>query len=288
MGLFGKEINDRLLKRNQNALMLMVGETGSGKSVNLASILNDIDPSFSLENLENRIAKSPLEFMELTDKMKKGELLMWDEAGIGLSSSEWWEQANILINYLLQTFRHENIGAAFTAPMMKDVDSKTRSRFHYILEVKKIDYKTNIAEVKIHRRKHNQLSGKTFYPRLRKTYGNVTFILQYIEVPLMPEDVLERYESIAKPWKRNLKADIKEQLSVLGKRIGFTDQEIVDKIVSSDYAEMVTNSGHKGLKIDKDIVEFKYGIGGKRSIRIVKAAKRAIKEKKLAAPSVNK
>jgi KaiC/GvpD/RAD55 family RecA-like ATPase len=292
MGIFSEDISNRLNKRNQNALILMVGEPGSGKSVNSSSIAHDIDPTFDFDTLGLRIAKSPKEFLVATEAMKGGQMLVWDEAGVGLSSSEWWEQANVLVNYVLQTFRHENIGAIFTAPSMKDVDSKTRSRFHYILEVSKIDYRTKVATVRVHRRKQNQLTGKTFYPRLRRNYGNLTLILQELEVPLMPEEVLAKYESIAKPWKQNLKADIMAQLDEIGKAAGgLTDQEIVSKITGDDYADIARKSGKYGIKLDKDIVEFKYGIGAKRSVRIIKAAKRQLRDKveeKKSAKLVNK
>lgn len=274
MGIFTDDIRRRLNERNQNALILMVGEPGSGKSVNSGSICHDIDPTFDINSLPVRMAKSPKEFIDFTDQMKGGQMLMWDEAGVGLSASEWWEQANLLVNYVLQTFRHENIGTIFTAPQMKDVDSKTRSRFHYILEVTKIDYRSNIAKVKVRRRKHNQLLGKTYYPRLTKKYGNITLMLHEIEVPLMPPDVLAKYESIAKPWKRELKEDVKQQLAELGKGGGLTDQEIVNQIVSVDPSEFMSKKGKLPPRLDKDIIEFKFRIGARRSTRIVKAVMR--------------
>lgn len=271
MSLFENEIKVRVLKQNKNALILMAGDTGSGKSVSACAIANGIDPTFNFENLDDRIAKSAEEFLEKTSKMSAGQVIIWDEAGVGLSSAEWWERANILVNYVLQTFRHENIVVIFTAPTMKDLDAKARTRFHYYAQPIGIDYKEQIAKLKIRRWEHNPELGKTYSKRLTKKRGRIKFTLEYLEVPMIPSNVLEKYEGIMKPWKSNVKSDALNELRDVEKKVGLTDREIVDKIMASKLDKVSKNG-----KVNTSLIEYEYTIGNSRARRIAFAVKRRL------------
>lgn len=276
MTIFRDEIRSRILYQNKNALILMAGETGSGKSVSALAIAHDIDPSLNLENLEDRIAKSAEEFLVKTSAMSKGQAIIWDEAGIGLSSAEWWERANILVNYVLQTFRHENIVVIFTAPSMKDLDSKARTRFHYFAQPMGIDFKDQICKLKLRRWEHNPEMGKTYSKRLTKKHDKIKLTLEYLEIPIIPAEIMDKYESIMKPWKSNVKADALAELTDVKAKVGQTDREIVEQIVASDIGRVT-----KGNKIDLGLIEYEYGIGGRRATRIKKAVEREIGLKKI-------
>ena len=279
MSIFKDEIQSRLLYQNKNALVLTAGETGSGKSLTALAMAHDIDPSFCFENLDDRIAKSAEEFLLKTSKMSKGQVIIWDEAGIGLSSSEWWERANILVNYVLQTFRHENIAVIFTAPSMKDLDSKARTRFHYFVQPVGIDFKEQYAKVKIRRWEHNPELGKTYSKRLVKKVGKIKMVLEYLEVPLIPRNVLESYESIMKPWKSNVKDEALAELSDVKKSVGKTDKEIVAQAIGQDL-ERITTQLKKSRKVDTQLIAYEYNIGNMRATRIKKAIEREMKSKK--------
>jgi hypothetical protein len=47
--------------------------------------------------------------MEKIQEMKKGQAIMFDEAGIGMSAREWQRVQNRLIGYTAQLFRHKNL-----------------------------------------------------------------------------------------------------------------------------------------------------------------------------------
>lgn len=75
--------------RNQNFVMLFVGQIGTGKSYAAMSLGEQIDPGFDI----NRIVFSADEFVEALNKdesLVRGSVIMWDEAGVGMPPREWY------------------------------------------------------------------------------------------------------------------------------------------------------------------------------------------------------
>lgn len=274
MSIVGKKIRDRLLYQNKNALVLMAGETGSGKSLSAMALAHDIDPSFGVATMERRLAKSVDEFLDFTTTMHKGQVLVWDEAGIGLSSAEWWKRANILMNYVLQTFRHENICVIFTAPTMKDLDSKARTRFHFYAEPMSIDFQSQTAKLKFRRWQHNPEKGKTYSKRLIHKENNFKFVLGYVEIPMVPRAVYEKYESIMLPWKRNLKADIQEELAEMKEDAvkQASERDIIKSILDGGNMQQYVSQRKtsKKLFVDANLVSVEYGIGATKARRVAR------------------
>jgi predicted GIY-YIG superfamily endonuclease len=260
----------------------MSGETGSGKSLSALAIAHDIDPSFGVDNLERRLAKSVDEFLDFTTTMSKGQVLVWDEAGIGLSSAEWWKRANILMNYVLQTFRHENICVIFTAPTMKDLDSKARTRFHFYAEPVGINFREKFAKVKFRRWQHNSEKGKTYSKRLIHKEDNFKFYVTYIEVPLVPKAMVDKYESIMKPWKRNLKEDIRIELAEMKQDMtkNASERDIIKEILddTDSLKELVIKRKTSNrLWLDPALVSVKYGIGATKAKRVARYITKNVK-----------
>ena len=110
----------------------------SGKSYCALSMAKQLDKRFTMDN----VVFTPEELMNLveSDKLKKGSVIVWDEAGVGISHRSWQSQTNKLINYLLQTFRHRNFILIFTSPHLDFIDASTRKLFHAQFQTKEIDY----------------------------------------------------------------------------------------------------------------------------------------------------
>ena len=75
--------------RNQNYVMLFVGQTGTGKSYAAMSLAEHVDPNFNI----NRVVFTADEFIAILNQdktMVKGSVIMWDEAGVGMPAREWY------------------------------------------------------------------------------------------------------------------------------------------------------------------------------------------------------
>ena len=96
---FIHQINVRLHNRNQNWLAIICGEPGSGKSYAALSIAEKIGGNIT-------VVFSPKQFMEAVNSgdLKKGDTLIFDEAGVGLAARDWNSKLNKLLGSVLQTF----------------------------------------------------------------------------------------------------------------------------------------------------------------------------------------
>lgn len=102
------------IDKNKNLLVVCSGPTGSGKSWSMLSYADLLCQE--LYNKEFRIKDCCFRAKELMDRVNsddKPKVLIWDEAGIDLSNRQWQSVTNKVINYLLQTFRHQNIILSF-------------------------------------------------------------------------------------------------------------------------------------------------------------------------------
>lgn len=99
----------------------------SGKSFNSMSIGLDLDSNFDID----RVVFTPEEFIKVVKSgLPPGSVILWDEAGVGLSSREWYSLQNKMISYVLETFRRDNLILIMTTPNMSYIDKKVRTLFH--------------------------------------------------------------------------------------------------------------------------------------------------------------
>ena len=119
--------------KNQNYILLFVGQTGTGKSYSAMSLGEEIDPDFNIK----RIVFSAEEFIDILnndDTLVRGSVIMWDEAGVGMPAREWYSVSNKVISYIVQTFRVRGYILIMTTPSLSYIDSQIRSLFHGIGE----------------------------------------------------------------------------------------------------------------------------------------------------------
>lgn len=186
-------IRKRVLELDKNYLGIAVGQTGSGKSATTAQICGTVDPTFFDEC---RVVLTAGEFMEKIQEMKKGQAIMFDEAGIGMSAREWQRVQNRLIGYTAQLFRHKNLVVFFTVPSMGFIDVQLRHLMHGILATKAIDYEQKITIAKYYKIQHDPVFNSTRYTPFEYTAKDGC---AYALDPLCTEHPNEKF------WKMYLK-----------------------------------------------------------------------------------
>ncbi len=225
---FIKKIWYRLNYQNKNVLMIICGETGSSKSysaISLASLLTD----------NYYIVFNPLQFLELitSKKLKKGDVIIFDEAGVGMSSREWYSVQNKLLGSVLQTFRNLNIAVIFTTPNLSFIDIQARKLFHFYLETVNISYKEELAYLKVFEIQHNSRYDKTYFKHPKFRINNRFVTMSHIEVAKPTPKQCNDYEAIKLKYTEELNRKALESLKFSSK-------------------PKVTE---KGLSIDKNIVK---------------------------------
>jgi len=191
---------NRLMKKNQNWLGLVCGGTGTGKSFSSMVMAKLISPNkFSIDN----VVFSPLDFLKKIQNikgLKKGDILVFDEAGVGMSSREWYSIQNKLLGSVLQTFRNLNIGVIFTTPSISFIDSNARKLFHNYFETIRIDFEKKLVFLKVYDIQHNSRYDKTYYKHPRINVRNKIFEMPNLALPEIDEQLKKEYLSLVKEF----------------------------------------------------------------------------------------
>lgn len=185
------------IKKQKNFLCLISGEVGSGKSLSAISICLAIDPSFNID----RVVFTADELMQLINSgtlpKKKGLAILFDDAGVSLSSRRWMEKNNVLINFLIQTFRHQGFVLFFTCPHLQFLDSNVRKMFNGEFETAGIDRKKKLCILKpyhlIYRAWMREPRHK--YMRVYDKWQMGRTKLERWGIPMPPDAFIKQYEA---------------------------------------------------------------------------------------------
>jgi hypothetical protein len=236
-------IKKRVFRENKNYLGVICGETGSGKSYCAMKIGEMVDPNFSIE----RVAFTPEGFMKiLNSRLKKGSVVVFDEAGVGMPAREWRSIANKALGYIFQTFRHLNLAVLFTTPSFDFVDIQARKLFHSYMQTIRIDYSNEIVVMKYMNLQLNPRYGKIYikYPRISGRFGK-TVTMNRIFIGKPSKDLCRRYELKKIRYSERLRLDIEKSLGGIGG---------ISKIPGKMKQDLIADRLNKGMKV-KDIAK---------------------------------
>ena len=201
------------IDNNLNFLAVAEGSTGIGKSWSMLSVAYMIDPTFE----PRQIAFDFRRLMEILNsdwfKKKKTKVVLFDEVQISISNRKWQSLVNQLFNYLLSTFRHQNIILLFTSPYTDFLDLQARKLLHCIFECKGWNKKTRTSHL---RPKLQQYNGK-----YKKFYEHSLFVLKdgklfklvnwHVHAP--PKHLILPYEQSKVEFTSKLNQSILQQLT---------------------------------------------------------------------------
>jgi len=259
------DIRNRLYEQNRNWLCVVCGQTGLGKSLASVKIAKMINPDFN----SDFVAFTAKEFLDiLNSNPPKGSVIVFDEAGISISSREWYTITNKILNYVFQTFRYMNIAVIFTVPDFKFIDKQSRTLFHSYVELVDIDYKKSRSIVKWMIMQNNPKTGKIYFKYPRVEGKKIKRI--FIHKP--DKKLIKEYDKKQKKYKNRLRKELSKELDEIEDMKN--SPEKIDKAV----AEIIKNPDkflrkyNKREFIDKEIVMNTFKVSNVKAIRIKKLA----------------
>lgn len=199
------------IDQNKNAIIVINGETGSGKT-------------FAAMDLAQRIAKMTgakfsahnnvdFSFIGLKKKMMmsinkgKGTPFVFEEVGAisgGAASREWQSKANNFFFSFMQTGRHLNQIIIMTCPQFAYLDKGVRQMAHVQITMTGINHKTSISYGKPFILQTNAITGKMYFKYLRYKTAGIKSALGTMTFNLPPTATLEEYESMKNQFSENL------------------------------------------------------------------------------------
>lgn len=194
-------IRERILN-NKNIIIVVVGETGSGKTYHSLAIAlriaERLETNFTIENnvvfdFQNLVNK-----YKLDENKKPGTPFVFEEvgaAGGGASARQWQSKTNVLFNSMLQTDRHKNRVLIMTVPDYSFIDAASRKLVHLFIEMSAINFKAKQSISKVKFQQINKESGKIYrkYIRYYDAHNRRCKYKRHTE-NMIPKDILNAYE----------------------------------------------------------------------------------------------
>jgi len=196
----------RMINRNQNVLIAVTGGTGSGKSYGCLRIAElwyekhfgerypvELNTCFSIDQLMNRLSEKDPKTNKF--KLRKGELLIFEEAGANFGNLEFQHKISKMFSYVLQSFRSMNVGILFNLPVLSMMNKSARLLIHAHLITTGINYKDKISKFKPFFRQVNQQKGKVYEKYLRVRVGKFIRPVKRFRYRLPSPSTIRIYES---------------------------------------------------------------------------------------------
>lgn len=265
-------IHDRLHKRNQNFIAIMVGPTGSGKSLSSVALAEKLDPTFNID----RIVFEAEEFITLINEgnLKPGSFIVWDEAGAGIAAREAMTKKNIHSGKIAQTFRNRRFGLFLTVPSLSMVDSQFRSLAHYLFKPVRINRTTHKCLINVKQIQHNEQLKRNYFKKQDIKDGNHSCTVIGIDVPLPSRQLRRAYEAKKDAFQHQLYLKHINPIKKKTETKKFDLDAAVKKVIK-EKDRFVKQRGTKRF-VDKRLVESAFGVGRHRSFRIKRLAEEAL------------
>jgi len=164
-------------------------------------------------------------------ELRKGEILIFEEAGANLGSLDFQNKVCKMFTYVLQAFRSMNIAIFFNLPYLSMLNKQARTLIHVHFETAGIDHDNKVSKCKAFFRQVNQGSGKIYNKHIRvKVDGKVVPIKRF-SYGLPSKELIKAYESMKLKYVTELTTDFSDELD----KIEFDKQR---KMARDDLHEM--------------------------------------------------
>jgi hypothetical protein len=243
--IFLRWINSRFDK-NKNFIGVTTGPTGSGKSyLDLRKAEMQHKRRFNEEFPIENCCFSVAELMERVSsgKLRSGEVLILEEAGVNIGSGDWQNKVVKMFNYVLQSFRSMNIGMFLNLPVLSMLSKQARQLVHMHMETTGIDFELGVCKVKPLVHQLNQHSGKSYWKYMRVKVNKRVVKVERMGFGLPSPELIAKYEAKKEKFLAEITTEFTQQLRKL-------EREKIDKLARKEPTPVqkeVLELWHKGL-----------------------------------------
>ncbi|MGB3907458.1 MAG: hypothetical protein WBL02_03380 [Methanomethylovorans sp.] len=204
-------IKHRINIEDKSQMLLIVGEMGSGKSLAAVSIACKIDPSF---DVCPRIVYTVPDFLDTLIKMKKGQCIIFDEAGVGVPAREWQHAQNKIMSIITQILRYKNVCCIFTTPNIRLLDINVREAMNGFIKPRYIDTKhnVNVCKYKIIMVNDDGVVVKRDFIYYDGKSGAAGEIIDPLYIPRPNQEIEEHYKKISIEMKNAKLKELKHSI----------------------------------------------------------------------------
>jgi len=208
---FLDQIYHRVAIQGRNMIFLFMGDNGTGKSWGAINFARLFDSRF---DLNHKLVYEPAEFFDALDYIKyRGEVIVWDEAGVGMNSREWNSLFNKVVSKTLQIFREATPGRIvliFATPRKIFMDKTARImlnmewRFEWPEALLHPIARPYWLKYSIHYRTKT-MEDYVIYRLPVVRIGNLEVKIRSLQMGRLPDDLANEYISRSRPEKFRLR-----------------------------------------------------------------------------------
>src|SRR6056297_2205359 len=248
------------IDHNLNFLSITTGPTGSGKSYADMSIAYQIDKDF---DVHKQVAFSFTSFMKIINgfngddkelSKKKYKVVVFDEVQVTASKREWQSKVNKLFNYIISTFRHQNIIVLFNSPYSDFVDINTMKLIHAKFETRGWSKK----------RQKTAIKGKIlqYNDKLSKFYEHSLFVINNGKVnkfaglwllPKPPEHLIQPYERMKTEFTHRLNKKITKEIEEMEQGLNSDDNDNKQELNPESMQPAIWEEAQKGYSNQEEL-----------------------------------
>ena len=222
MSVIVKRIHQQIFSRENSFQNLVMGMTGTGKSLSGITFATAINPkNFTVKRNVILDPKSFLKF--INSEPEPGTPIIGDEIGKWFSARDWYSFQNKVMSIVLETNRFMRIAAFWTVPNMRMVDVTLRDLCHATTETLGINYKMQRCIAKFKYRQVNPMTGKGYdkFPRIKNKKGE-TITIDRIRIQRPPTELenqyLEKKERMLKNYYVEIEKFLEKGMKIVKKK----------------------------------------------------------------------
>ncbi len=257
---FFRHLRSIVIEKKFALLVSFDGRSRAGKSITACTLGCLLDSTFE-KNFERRIVREIKEFYGALEEIERqkieGGVVMVDEAGITMSSADFYERWNRAIFKTMQVFGYLHPIILFISPVKEFVDSRLRKLTNYHFAIKRYNNKeTTIFPYEV---LYSSLKQKYFYKKpVIRVLGN-EIIVNRIQLSRPPEWIIKKYGEIEVAFKskviKTFGADVlKEEITQKAESI--SQDEIIKYVVENYNRFLAKKSKPDNIKLDPNKIRF--------------------------------
>lgn len=273
-----REIWPRVHINHKNCMIIFVGETGGGKSYGALRLGEILDPNFEVNT---QVSWNAYQFVKRANvEVDPGTVDVLEEAGVAAGNRKWWELDNDVLDQLLQTWREQRRVGIMTVPELDLIDQHLQRRFHYYIEMIRVNEQEGYSLAKVQRIEKNQKTGKLYfkYPVLKSGDGRVQQY-RWLKFRTPTEKQRKRYEAEKKNFTRNLNQHLLNKMEEeYIEEEAFDAGALADRIIAEGREIYYLAEYNERQYVDKDLLKYDFNLSKAEAKMTQKLLKRKLED----------
>ncbi len=178
------------IRHNKSVLGAVTGPTGSGKSYFSLGASERYNPDFSVDD----VVFNTKDFLNTLNTKKKGDVIIFDDAGLGIGARQWWEDQVMIFGKIVQSMRFKQVITYLTMPDIELIEKQSRLLLDIIFQAHENEQGRFYVKLPKTQKNYNLKSHNIYFIYPRIYYHGSVYKIQTIKYPMPSKKLVDAYE----------------------------------------------------------------------------------------------